>query len=245
MPQGGDGGSKKRPRSLVPEKATYSRKADSTEVKRGGPLNHTINPTFAAALPGMIRNIELIAAGKAMQSGIGLHTHDMKSAGAIEMKSIKLKRVKGANKGATEVAKIVNRGRNAKGIRGKFDIDELAALQPDLKKVVNKRQLDGDYDDVKKGSEVSNRDETKRLNGARLGSGESKSSTGRGSSSGGGGGGGGGVGGVGVGGGGGGKTNRIKSLTVGVASGSQSVVDVRGIFSSDADVAGAFGKEFL
>jgi uncharacterized membrane protein YgcG len=235
MPQGGDGGSKKRPRSLVPEKTTYSRKSDPSDVKRGGPLNHTINPTFAAALPGMIRNIELIAAGKAMQSGIGLHTNDMKSAGAIEMKSIKLKRVKGANKGATEVAKIVNRGRNAKGIRGKFDIDELAALQPDLKKVVNKRQLEGDYDDDgKKGNEVSRSDETRRINGARLGSGESKSSTGRGSSGGGGGGGGG-----------GGKTNRIQSLSIGAASESQSVVDVRGIFSSDADVAGAFGKEFL
>jgi len=232
MPQGGDGGSKKRPRALVPEKVTYSRKAEATEVKRGGPLNHTINPTFAAALPGMIRNIELIAAGKAMQSGIGLHTNDMKQAGATEMKSIKLKRVKGANKGSTEVAKIVSRGRNAKGIRGKFDIDELAALQPDLKKVVNKRQLEGDDE---QGSEHGKRDDSRRMNASKIVSGGESISRG----------GGGGGGGSGGGGGGGGKTNRIKSLMVGTTGSNTSAVDARGLFSSDADVAGAFGKEFL
>jgi uncharacterized membrane protein YgcG len=243
MPQG-DGGSKKRPRSLVPEQVTYSRKAEASEVKRGGPLNHTINPTFAAALPGMIRNIELIAAGKAMQSGIGLHTNDMKQAGATEMKSIKLKRVKGANKGSTEVAKIVSRGQNAKGIRGKFDIDELAALQPELKKVVNKRQLDGGEERTADQGKI---DDSRRITISKMVSGGSKTN-GRGAGGEGGGGGAGAgrsAGGGGGGGRGGAKTNRINSLMKGDSNGGSSAVDARGLFSSDADVVGAFGKEFL
>ena len=72
MPQGGDGGSRKRARSATasvssppPEASTYARKPDTRAVRRGGPLGHTLNASFRAALPGMIRNIELIAAGKA------------------------------------------------------------------------------------------------------------------------------------------------------------------------------------
>ena len=129
MPQGGAGGSRKRARSATasvssapPESSTYARKPDAKAVKRGGPLNHTLNATFRAALPGMIRNIELIAAGKAVQSGLGLHTGDMQRAGAQEAHSTKLKRVQVARKAGDAV---VARRKRAGAISGECSASSL------------------------------------------------------------------------------------------------------------------------
>ena len=69
MPQGGDGGSRKRARSAMasvssapPEASTYASKPDARAVRRGGPLGHTLNANFRAALDWLSRHAGLGAA---------------------------------------------------------------------------------------------------------------------------------------------------------------------------------------
>lgn len=117
---------------VVPQKEGYTRKPKN--VKRGGPMGIIVNERFAAALPSMTRNIEHIIAGKAVQDGAHLIMRDVKDNGSAAVKeraSLKRKR--------NEVSVLLSKGRNAKGVRGEFDVDELAELAPELKKLLTQR----------------------------------------------------------------------------------------------------------
>lgn len=129
MPQGEKLG---KPGLVVPDKQEYARK--NKNVKRGGPMDKQSNQLYIKNLPGMIRNVESIAAGKAVQSGSTIRLGEIKEKGKEELKT------KAAGKRAENlVTKVLKKGRNAKGVRGEFDIEQLAELAPELRKLVDQR----------------------------------------------------------------------------------------------------------
>ena len=115
------------------------RKEKKLMAKRGGPMNKIVNPNFSAALPGMIRNIEGIVAAKANQANSHIHLADIKERGEQEVKEKRKEMLKSTQRNK-QVKKVLKKSRNAKGVRGEFDVEELAELSPELQKILVDQQ---------------------------------------------------------------------------------------------------------
>jgi hypothetical protein len=143
MPQG----EKYRPSALVvPEREEYGKKRH--DVKRGGPLVFhaaAANPGFASALHHMIGTIETIAAGKAARAGGSMRLGDVRKRGEVEAaaKRAEARAEAPGPRGKESVAKVLAKCRNAKGVRGGFDVEELAELAPELKALLGQGQGKG------------------------------------------------------------------------------------------------------
>jgi hypothetical protein len=215
---------------VVPKTEAYARKPKN--VRRGGPMGIMVNDNFAAALPSMTRNIEQIIAGKAVQDGAFLLLNDVKEKGATDVKehaSLKRKR--------NEVSVLLSRGRNAKGVRGEYDLDELAELEPELKKLVTERMKtsgggSGGGSGGKKGSSSAEDDSASAaisnfVNDLGISRGKKRGGGGSGSAS--------------ASGGGGGRPQKVPALDK--ATGKSSSKE--GVFADDDAVAATFGDDFV
>jgi hypothetical protein len=146
MPQG-DGSA-----SGAPTKSTYSRKRSAAEMKKGGANVGTSgmalqNAAFKAGLGKMISDIEAITAAKLVKSGAGVQLSDIKRIGAGEIKSSNKKRAR-----PNAISRILSRGKNLKGVRGDFDISELADLDDELKVFIDHRRKTAGGGEKKSGS---------------------------------------------------------------------------------------------
>lgn len=115
------------------------RKEKKCMKKKGGPMNHIVNPNFTAALPGMIRNIEGIIAAKANLANSHIHLADIKVRGENEVKEKRKEMQKSLQRNKL-VKKVLKKSRNAKGVRGEFDVDELSELSPELQQILINQQ---------------------------------------------------------------------------------------------------------
>jgi hypothetical protein len=201
----------------APAKEQYVRKKESRRSGAQGVGGRAaqINPNFGRALPSMVRDIEDAAAGKLLRSGASMKLDDLKRAGVDENKAIAKKR-----KRVNPVSALLARGRNIKGLRGEFSAEELAELDPDLKRLMAERERTGG---------------AKRA--ARAGGGGGGGGGGEGALPARAGGGGGGGGGAASGG-----RGRVQALSG--AAGALSA-EAGGVFASDPEVAATFGKDFL
>jgi hypothetical protein len=149
MPQGGAGagGRSNAHATAVAALAASEHGAPSGGVagrpraaKKGGPLaRHRITPALAAALPGLTRNIEQMAAARLVRSGATVRLTDVKKSADAEAA---LKRAEKSSRAAGKaVSAILARGKNAKGVRGEFDANELAELDPELKTLLEHRRV--------------------------------------------------------------------------------------------------------
>jgi hypothetical protein len=134
MPQGKLGASSHDP--VAVRSGPYQHKRI---IDRSGPVKLPKNEnaaqfTFIAALPTMTRNVEMMTAGKLVQSGGWLKSNDLKLL-ANQQAEKKRKELDGADPLKKIFTKDSNR--NIKGLRGDFDVDELAELVPELKKTVD------------------------------------------------------------------------------------------------------------
>lgn len=124
----------KKPSSVVPEKKEYTGR--ERNVKKGGPREAALTPGFAAALPGMIKTAEAIAASRLTRSGAKIRLNEIK-----ELASEEIKMKAEANRKRNYVSEVLSRTRNVKGVRGEFDAEELAKLDPELKAILDKRHV--------------------------------------------------------------------------------------------------------
>ena len=213
MPQGDDSAKSDAGGGAKP---TYQRKR--LNVRRSGArgvggLAAQINPNYLASLPSITRNIEQLTAGKLLQSGLGLHLTDIRDSGKQEVKAKGIKR-----KRANPITTLLQRGKNLKGVKGEFDAEELAALDPELRTMLDHRRATSGA-----GGGVSKK--------RRGGSGGEGGAAGAGMPA---------PSGEGGGGGGGGR-GRAQALSgpLGTAAGA------KGVFATDAEVEGALGADFL
>ena len=119
-------------------KATYKRKREN--VRRSGAQGvggraAQMNPNYLSALPGMVRDVEQIAAGKLLQSGATLKLRDIRESGVIEKK-----KNTGKKKKVNPVTAVLARSKNLKGVKGSFDVEELANVDPELRTLLNNRK---------------------------------------------------------------------------------------------------------
>lgn len=105
------------------------------------------NAAFKAGLGKMISDIEAITAAKLVKSGAGVQLSDIKRIGAGEIKSSNKKRAR-----PNAISKILSRGKNLKGVRGDFDISELADLDDELKVFIDHRRKTAGGGEKKPGS---------------------------------------------------------------------------------------------
>jgi hypothetical protein len=209
----------------------YARKTDSRRDHRQGYGGYAaaINPNYKAALHGITRNIEQLVAGKLVQSGAKVHLTDIKRVGAAEVKD-KAQQRKRANK----VSELLDKGRNLKGVRGEFNADELAELDPELKGILDHRKATA-------GGGTGGAAKRARAAAAEAGSAEGGSGSGSGSGSG--------AAGAAEGSGmtasgaikgkGARSLKRVAALSAGAASSGAA-----GVFASEQEVAATFGADF-
>jgi hypothetical protein len=226
MPQGDDSAKSEG----APRSSTYQRKRVNVRrsgAKGVGGLAAQINPNFLKSLPSITRNIEQLTAGKLLQSGLGLHMTDIRASGKSEMKAKGKKRRR-----VNPISALLLRGKNLKGVKGEFDTEELAALDPELRTMLAHRKASS-------GAGGSGSAKTRKVEGGSGG----QAAGGGGSSSGGGvmpapsgeGGAGGGKKG------GGGGRGRAQALSAPLAPRGEA----KGVFATDAEVKDAFGDDFL
>ncbi len=113
---------------------TYARKKPTE--RRGGPNGRPLDAKLVTALPGLVRNIEAIVAGRAAQSGTFMRLKEMKEVGSREVEEKRAKAGGQRVNGVKAVNKVLEKARNAKGVRGGFDVEELAELAPELKDLI-------------------------------------------------------------------------------------------------------------
>lgn len=177
-----------------------------------------ITESFASALPRMNQNTEAIAAAKLLKSGAIIRMKDVKEVGQLEIRQQRLD-----SKKKNAVTDILNRAKNLKGFKGGLDAEELAALDPELKALLDHRKAtsgrkraaeDSTAQEEGAGSAAPSKGSTIPLPAAK----KTKVSTA----------------------GGGSKGVRVESLATGAGSGGG-----QPLFASDDAVASTFGKDFL
>jgi hypothetical protein len=132
MPQGdaagaGDG-------AALNEKSATSKK--KVKGRRHGAHVVHMTDNFRAAMPQMTANAEAMAAGKLLKSGALLRMNDVRASGAAELKE---KALEARRK--NPVTALLSKTGHIKGMRGDMDIDELAALDPALKSLLDHRKV--------------------------------------------------------------------------------------------------------